>query len=49
MPVTFVPQIQYLLDQLYADLHENVFIFSEIKVSSVIPLPAAKFDIDLQG
>lgn len=49
MPVIFVPQIQYQLDQLYTNLHENVLIFSETKVSSVIPFPATKFDIDFQG
>jgi len=37
------------LGQLYDDLNENVLIISEIKVSALITLPAAKFDIDLQG
>lgn len=41
--------MQYLLDQLYADLHENVLIFfSETKISSVILLPTAKSDVNLQ-
>lgn len=43
------PKIQYLLDQLHADLHENALIFSDIEVSDVIPLAAAKFDTNLQG
>lgn len=48
MPVTFVPQIQYLLDQLYVDLHDNFLNFSETRISYVIPLPTAKSDINLQ-